>query len=143
MCEEYGFHIAFATSESYEEAMNERQKAFIRHVYPKANDAFLESALFQHAGKSIGSRTEEHPQKQAMYTRILGKGGLDVDVADWACSIVFDDEVGNLRDAQALGLRVVQASPACGGRHCTIGCAIPESALSVIPAGSHASGAPE
>jgi hypothetical protein len=139
MSQEYGFHIAFATSESYDEATNERQKAFVRHIYPEANDAFFDSAMFQHAGKSIGSRTEEYPLKQAMYTRILGKGGLDVDVADWPCSIVFDDEVGNLRDAQTMGLRVVQASPVCGGQHCVKGCGIPPS--SYAPGGAPTGGA--
>ena len=136
LCEHHGYKIAFATSESYDEATNDHQKDFIRHVYPSVKDDFFDSVYFQHAGKLLGSKRDEYSMKQPMYMNILGRGGMDLEENQFQCSLVFDDEVGNLRDAQRLGLRVAQASPECGGKHCTIGCGIPESALALIPAGT-------
>ena len=131
-CEEKGYQIAFATSETTEEAMNDRQKSFVKSLYPKANDAFFDSVFYQTAGKLLGPTSPEFPSKEAMLMNILGINGMGLQAREFGCSIFFDDDVQNLADGKRLGLKVVQASPECGGVHCPLGCGIPRSALSII-----------
>lgn len=130
--EDHGYKIAFATSENHDEAMNSKQMHFIQSIYPKADDAFFESVYYQTAGKLLGQASPEYSLKQPMLMNILGKNGMNLQPDEFECSIFVDDEIQNLADARRMGLQVVQASPECGGTHCTIGCGLPSTTLSVI-----------
>ena len=122
--ERKGYTIAFATSETSSEAMNSQQRKFIQHIYPKADDNFFRSSLFQTSGKILGDEAPEFSHKQPMLMNILGVHGLNLHPDEIKCSVFVDDDIQNLADAKKLGLRVVQASPECGGAHCTLGCGV-------------------
>jgi hypothetical protein len=138
-CRAKGYGIAIATAETGNEAINAKQEAFLKHLDPQFDAAFVKSPNFQESCKVITSKDEksqlwcannEFGDKTAMYLNIMNYNNISPD--EWKNSIVFDDQLSNLKVAGGLGFKICQASPQCGGVYCPSGCAIPKHCLDVI-----------
>lgn len=138
-CLDHGYGIAFATSESYLEQYNERQRTFISSLDPTPDGSlftkeFLDGPLFQGTWSVVARRPDtadiELPHKEAMILNIMREQGIPPSC--FSHSLFFDDSVAHLESARNLGLRVVQASPECGGRSCPMACGIDRSGLRAI-----------
>lgn len=138
-CRAQGYGIAIATAETGDEAINSQQEKFLKHLDPQFDTKFVKSPNFQESCKVITSQDEksqlwcknnEFGDKTAMYLNIMNYNGIPPNA--WKESIVFDDQLSNLKVAGGLGFQICQASPQCGGTYCSKGCAIPSACLDVI-----------
>merc|ERR1712039_1021619 len=121
----------------FTEQRNDAQFKFVTALEPEAgmfNKSFFDSPAFQ-CSWNILAHTEsnkkiEFGHKEAMLLQIMQYFG--VIPSCFAESIMFDDQTENLDAAHNLGMRIVQASPECGGVYCDQGCGITDDALHVV-----------
>lgn len=137
-CYDHGYQIAFTSAESLSEGDNIKQKDFIRALDPTGGslftDSFFDSPAYQNAWNIVAHTKEdknlEFGHKEGMFLNVMQY--YQVEPSCFQSSIVFDDQAENLSTAHTLGMRIVQASPECGGFYCSAGCGLPQSAIETI-----------
>ena len=135
-CREKGYDIAIATAESGMEALNKKQRNFIKNI---VGENIVDTPMFQNACTAQGVYhvdcsknnhiccTTEYSDKTQMYTNIMNYKGVKPE--EWHKSIVFDDAKSNLQTAHKMGFQTCQASPQCGGKYCDEGCGLMDDCL--------------
>ena len=127
---------AIATAESGTEALNKKQRNFIKNI---VGENIVDTPMYQNACTAQGVYnvdcsknnhiccTTEYPDKTQMYTNIMNHKGINPE--EWHKSIVFDDAKSNLQTAHKMGFQTCQASPQCGGTYCDKGCGLMDDCL--------------
>lgn len=157
-CDSKGFHIAIATAEAGKNAWSREQEQFLTFLGDKAglrssiipeNTIFgtfewMDTPLYQNSCTALGYNRSNYCEsvycrdepcefsvtKIPSYMNILNY--LKIDPNRYNQSIMFDDSLQNLTDANTLGLQTCQASPICGGVECRGGCGVPKSCIELI-----------